>query len=175
MGKRKLRFFVTKNYERKKRTLQVQPQSSAMSSALVLTVSIPYSVFTAAAVNNVAQLHSRAKAANCLPQNWVYLTSPESTLPRPSLLLCRLKCQPPLYDPQVVYNVQIDQHLRWALTVFNKPIENGLCSLCTSMLRNVDSMVALLQKIEEGKLCTGNSDKQFVCLAEQQGGVLMDQ
>lgn len=183
MGKRKLRFFVAKNYERKKYAAQVHPQtpsvdSESATSSLTLTVSVPLSVFTSAPVSSVAQLHARVTAANCLPKNWVNMSSSTHQAPVPSLLFCHLRCQPPLFCSQVAYNIQIDQHLNWTLAAFNNRVECGQCSLLAtfpSKLRNVDEVVALLLKVETGKLCTGNPDEQFICLTERQGGVLRDQ
>ena len=182
MGKRKLRFFVTKNYERKKYAARIQPQAPPLegstTSGLTLTVSVPFSAFTAAAVSSVAQLHSRLTAANGLPQNWVNMTASAFPTPPPSLLLCRLQCRPPLFHSEVAYNIQVDQHLKWTLTVFNNRIEIDQCSLLAvfpSKLTNVDDVVALLQKIDGGKVCAGNPDQHFICLTDQQGGVLLDQ
>lgn len=103
-----------------------------------------------------------------------------STLQTPvsSLLFCHFQCQLPLLNSKVAYSIQIDQHLNWTLTIFDKCVENAQCSeLATflSKLTNVDDVVALLQKTERGKLCIGNPDQQFICLTEQQGGVLLDQ
>ena len=182
MGKRKLRFFVTKNYEWKKYAARIQPQTpsadESATSCLMLTVSVPLSAFTAPPVSSVAQLHARVTAANCLPQNWVNMSTSTLQTPAPSLLFCHLQCQLPLLNSQVAYSIQIDQHLNWTLTIFGKRVENAQCSLLAtfpSKLTNVDDVVALLQKTERGKLCTGNPDQQFICLTEQQGGVLLDQ
>lgn len=181
MGKRKLRFFVTKNYERKKYAARVQPQAPSVdesTSCLTLTVSIPLSAFTSAPVSSVAQLHARVTASNSLPQNWVNMSTSTLQAPAPSLLFCYLQCRPPLFHSQVAYNIQIDLQLNWTLTIFNNQVEYGQCSLLAtfpSKLSNVDEVVALLQKIERGKLCTGNPDQQFICLTEQQDGVLQDQ
>ena len=181
MGKRKLRFFVTKNYERKKyaaRMPQTPSLEGSATSSLMLTVSTPFSAFTAAPVSNIAQLHSRVTAANGLPQNWVNMSASTLSTPVPSLLFCQLQCPPPLFHSQVAYNVQVDQHLKWTLTIFSNCIENDQCSLLAtfpSKLTNVDDVVALLQKIDGRKICTGNPDQWFICLTERQGRVLLDQ
>ena len=180
MGKRKLRFFVTKNYERKKYAARSQPHTPSLegstTSSVNLTVSVPLSAFTAAPVSDVAQLNSRFTASNVLPQNWVNMTT--SATPTPSLLLCCLQCRPPLFCSEVVYNIHVDQHLKWTLTIFSNRIEKDRCSLLatlSSTLQNVDDVVALLWRIDGGKICVGNPDQKFVCLAEQQGGLFLDQ
>ena len=159
MGKRKLRFFVTKNYERKKYAARSQPHTPSLegstTSSVNLTVSVPLSAFTAAPVSDVAQLNSRFTASNVLPQNWVNMTT--SATPTPSLLLCCLQCRPPLFCSEVVYNIHVDQHLKWTLTIFSNRIEKDQCSLLatlSSMLQNVDDVVAPLRRIDWGEnLC----------------------
>ena len=181
MGKRKLRFFVTKNYERKKYAARVQPQTPLLEGSAIpsqtLNISIPFSAFTAAQVSSVAQLNSLFIASNRLPQTWVNMTV---SAPTPSLLLSRLQCKPPLFcsEIHVAYNIQIDQHLRWTLTVFNNRIENDHCSLLAALpskFQNVDDLVALLQRIDGAKVCVGNPNQGFLSLTEQTGGLLFDQ
>lgn len=178
MGRRKLRFYITKNNERKRYAArdksQMHPVQSSPNSSL--SVSFPVSAFTAAHVSTVSKLHSRLTATSVLPQSWVDMTS--STMPLQGLLFCRLQCQPPLFHAEVAYNIQIDLHLKWTLTAFGKHIEKDECSLISafpSKLSSVNDVTDLVTLVEEGKVCVGNPDQQFLCLTEQHGGVLLDQ
>ena len=179
MGRRKLRFYVTKNRERKrygardKSQMDPVQQPSPQSS---LSVSFPVTAFTAAPVTTVSKLHSRLTATSVLPQSWVDMTG--STMEVEGLLFCRLQCQPPLFHAEVAYNIQIDLHLKWTLTAFGKHIEKDECSLISALpskLSSVNNVLDLITLIEEAKVCVGNPDKQFLCLTENHAGVFLDQ
>ena len=168
-----------KNHERKrygardKSQMDPVQQPSPKSS---LSVSFPVSAFTAAPVTTVSKLYSRLTATSVLPQSWVDMTG--STMPVEGLLFCRLQCQPPLFNAEVAYNIQIDLHLKWTLTAFGKRIEKGECSLISvlpSKLSSVKYVFDLVTLIEEAKVCVGSPDKQFLCLTEKHGGVFLDQ
>ena len=68
MGKRKLRFVIRKNYERKK-TQKMHQQSAAITEISALPISIPRKVSAAAHVTNALQLNSGLKVAFELPTN----------------------------------------------------------------------------------------------------------
>jgi hypothetical protein len=112
---RKLRFFVTKNYERKK-ALAAQELALPVSIPLCLgvavhqssvevdvekpselTVILPISSYANAPCQDLAHLRSRLKASNQLPSGWI--DGSNSGTP---LVFCYIRCEPPTFSAKML-------------------------------------------------------------------------
>ena len=112
MGRRKLRFYTFKNYERKKRARKKESGLSVSSPLALLSlhhecvVSLPLSVYTLSNVSDGAALHVRLRKLQSIPTGWNIL-SPSPEVP---LVLFKLQCLPPIHTPQIIFTIQVIQY-----------------------------------------------------------------
>ena len=192
---RKLRFFVTKNQERKK-ALKNAPtslvvsvplsvgvvvhQSSGSPEALrkpsELVVSLPLAAYNSAPFQDLAQLQSRLKASGQLPPGWIDVCSQQTQCAEP-FVLCSIRCEPPLFRADVLYRFRVDEHLQWTLSICGTPLEleqSPFLSSLPTKLSTLSEIVTVLEMINTGKLCIGNPDKRFTSLVEARNGSFQD-
>lgn len=185
---RKLRFFVTKNQERKKalatRTLTLTV-SVPLSSVIVhyssthpdiekpqLTVKLPITAFTQAPCQDLAHLQSRLKTSSLLPSGWINVSNQQTPL-----VFCSIRCEPPLCHPKMFCTFCVNDNLTWTLSVCGTPLEVKQCTLLASQpgkLSTVSDVVAVLEKISTARICPGNPDKRFAVLVETRKGSFLD-
>ncbi len=187
---RKLRFFVTKNQERKKAltTLVVSvPLSSGVAihqsstspekkKPSELVVSLPLAAYNSAPFQDLAHLQSRLKTCTQLPPGWIEACGQQMQPVQP-FVLCSIRCEAPLFRANVLYRFCVDEHLKWTLSICGNPLELEQCQLLASLptkLSTISDIVAVLETINSGKLCTGNPDKRFTSLVETRNGSFQD-
>ena len=131
---RKLRFFVTKNQERKKAlaawTLTL-PVSIPLSSGVIvhqlssqpdieklleLAVMLPIAAYTNAPCQDLAYLQNHLKTSNLLPPGWINASNQQTPL-----VLCSIRCEPPLFHAKIFYTFRVDDDLAWTLSVCGTP------------------------------------------------------
>ena len=187
---RKLRFFVTKNQERKKalaaRTLTL-PVSIPLSSGVIVhqssihpdvkkplefAVMLPIVAYTKAPCQDLAHLQSRLKTSNLLPPEWIDASNQQAPL-----VLCSIRCEPPLCHARIFCTLCVQKDFTWTLSVCGTPFEVKRCTLLTShpeKLSTVSDIVAVLEKISTARVCTGNPDKKYAVLVEVRNGSFFD-
>lgn len=155
MGKRKLRFDVRKNYERKRQRVSLAEEVNAVQSVICPLL--------AATINecdvNTLQTLSRDK----LPSGWTS-TCVSSHTNEESLALYKLQLQQPLASVNVAYMVTISSDCSWTVCIGNKIINTPQCSRLNSfpeVISKVDELIQLLLVIDSSKHCTGNPDDKF--------------
>ena len=127
MGKRKLRFTNTKNYEKKKYfNLKVRVPLEYLT---VFKVSVPLHNYTHAPAANGEVLRARL-CRHQLPTQWslvttdtpVALTPPDTATNIPSFTLYTVKCMKPPYAAEVTFSVTIQSDLVWKLILGSLPV-----------------------------------------------------
>ena len=186
---RKLRFFVTKNQERKKalaRQMLTQPVSIPLFSGVIvhqsvqadiekpleLKVKLPIEAYANAPCQDLAHLQSRLKTSNLLPPWWIDASNQQTPL-----VLFTFQCEPPLFHPKIFYTFHVDDKLTWTMSVCGVPLEVKQCTLLDShpgKLSSVSDIVSVLGNISTARVCTGNPDKKYTVLVETRNGSFQD-
>ncbi len=188
---RKLRFFVTKNLERKKALttlvvsiplslgVVVHPSSASpevLKKPSGLVVSFPLAAYTSAPFKDLAHLQSRLKTFRQLPARWIDACNQQTQFAQP-FALCSIRCEAPLFHAEVLYHFRVDEHLKWTLSICGTPMELEQCQLLASLpakLSAISDIVTVLETINTGKLCIGNPDKRFTSLVKTRNGSFQD-
>ena len=112
MGRRKLRFDVRKNYERKRKQQH--------DSLTVLKISLPISMYLSARVADVLCLQRRLAASNSLPPGWAFTEDGSSE----SMILYKL----PVFSVSagIAYTLVVDNDLVWKLKIGESAILSKL-------------------------------------------------
>ena len=167
MGKRKLRFDVRKNCERKKqRTDEVTSISSDPLSS-------PPAIMN---VCDVRSLHTLIHQK--LPSGWTS-TCVTSFTNENSLAIYKLQVQQQLASViNIAYMVTVSPGCTWTVCVGNKIINSTQCSVLSSFaetIRSVDELIQLLLVIDGSKHCAGNPDEKFSDLVVSHKGSFKNQ
>ena len=187
---RKLRFFVTKNQERKK-ALKARTHTLPVSIPLSLgvavhqlsvevdvekpselTVMLPIAAYANAPCQDLAHLRSRLKASNRLPSGWVD-GSNEGT----PLVLFEFRCEPPTFCAKVIYTFRVDNNFTWTLSVCGTTLPVEQCTLLASQLGKLSTLsdiVGVLDVISSARVCIGNPNKMYAVLVEARNGSFLD-
>ena len=128
MGKRKLRFYQTKNYERKKFGLKVKIKLALLSPP-DLVIHLPITAFLSSKARNAGALLTRLNAVGALPTGWV--TVPELPTPSPntSFTLCKLQQHSPSLTPSFTFTIAVDPQFKWKLTVCSAEVNVSSCNM----------------------------------------------
>ena len=190
MGKRKLRFDLRKNYERKKRqrtdtntapsALIVSLPLTVYSSTLVdastrqgtdtniapsaLIVSLPLTAYSSTMVD-ASTLFSRLRHLECLRKGWFIAEMPETcSSPLPTLMLCKVECLPPHFLPTLTFTVSFNNECKWAVSIHKSHVrvEASNCALLAEFEASLHTVDAVLTLLSSNsKFCAGNCDKCF--------------
>ena len=187
---RKLRFFVTKNHERKKAlaawelTLPVSiplclgvavHQLSVevdVENTSELTVMLPISSYVDVPCQDLAQLQSRLKASNRLPSGWI-----DGSNGGTPLVFCYILCELPTFSAKIFYTFRMENDFTWMLSVCGTTLPVEPCTLLTSQpgkLSTLSSIVGVLEVISSARVCVGNPDKRYAVLVEARNGSFLD-
>ena len=186
MGKRKFRLGQhQKNEEHVGRCLivSVPRESVSVSVTPFLNISVPptlYSRSTSTAtagfpiciplvvtseciVPSLECLVCNLSLLNLFPAAWTIASKD------PSLVLCKFQfqgCGTTInVNRTVIYCVSIDQKLNWSLSLLNRTIHFGVCSMLGLLLTLVNSCAKLksvLDVLDVAYVCSENSDHQFL-------------
>ena len=179
MGKRKLKFDVRKNYERKKQKVIPTPSLNPLTDS-------DHERY------NLYSLQIREE----LPQGW-NATCVASTSSEDSLALYKLELQSSIASVNIAYMVTVSPDLTWtvcvgngitdtvrvrvvsySVSVGNKIInisQNGLLNSCCRTIRNADELTQLLMAIDGSKQCIGNPDAKFHDIVTAHKGIFKNQ
>ena len=147
MGKRKLRYFVRKNYERKR--------------CLKLKISLPLSLYLTSTVSNVITLHLRT---NALPDGWTLSSTPPVS--SNGFTLSKLP-----------FLVKVSSDCTWCFIIGMEEVNYRYSQILKSVLLKftcVDDVVRLLTLLDNSLLCHGNPDTKFSAVREHYKGVFKD-
>ena len=112
MGKRKLRFHVRKNYERKKKAAKrvCTVRDTDIVPATYLMIKIPLSIYAEAVASDISTLHSRLQHLSVLPTQWLY-----SSVSETNIVLSQLRITPPQMSAQLSFLLTISESFFWVL------------------------------------------------------------
>ena len=168
MGKRKLRFDVRKNNERKK-------QCNCRSTS---SICMQASSSQPLAITNVLGLYSSSQ--DKLPPGWTS-NCVTSAAKEDSLALYKLQLQhSPLAiaSVNIAYMVTVSPNWTWTACIGNKIVDTRRCSRLNSFgetINNVSELIQLLSVIDGSKLCDGNPDEKFNDLVASHKGIFKNQ
>lgn len=169
MGKRKLRFDVRKNYERKKQRIDKTISSTSPSTLNPQPATMNEC--------NVRNLHSVSH--DKLPPGWTSTCVTSCTnRSRDSLALYKLQLQQPLASVNIAYMVTVSPDCTWTVCVGNKIINTSQCSRLNSLdetISNADDLIQLLVLVDGSKHCVGNPDEKFSDLVVSHKGIFKNQ
>ena len=176
MGRRKLRFYQRKRYERKK--FQKLPISIHLSDAVMAyRISLPlrfYSGYTTEQLTDIAILNTRLSTSAALPTNWLSIHSVEEN----KLSVCKLSSSTFQRAPTVFLLVTISADMSWSLKVHGRPcqvdVASTLFQFTPSKLCTVQHILRLVQLLNDSKVCVGNPDEKYVPLIVHHKGLLKD-
>ena len=99
----------------------------------------------------------------------------------PSLVLCKFQfhgCGTTInVNRTVIYCVSIDQKLNWSLSLQNRNIHFGVCSmlgLLPTLINSCAKLKSVLDVLDVAYVCSGNSDHQFLQQWHYNASTLMD-
>lgn len=174
MGRRKLRFDVRKNYERRKYGLRVRIPMKLLKPSQLM-VKVPISAYLAATVPDTILLRSRLLKSNLIPSGWSVLEDGSQSL----LVLYKLQqSSPMLVAPSVTFSLSIDVQCTWMLRLGESEISQEKCPLLRrfpSIFRCAEDVVQLLLQLDESEFCVGNPDGRFSELVDNHKGKFMNQ
>ena len=169
MGKRKLKFDVRKNCERKrKKPLELCPATCS------LLVSLPISAYLSAEAADTALLHSRIVALQSLPPGWMFANIHSNA----SLVIYKL--QPVAAAAGLVFTVSLDHAMMWEVKVGDSVVSVRDCEFLNaygyplSPLSSVQKVVRLLARLDEATICIGNADPKYFDLVTNHEGCFKD-
>ena len=175
MGKRKLRFYQTKNYERKKYGLKVKIPLTLLPPA-DLVLHLPITAFLSSEAKNADVLFTRLSAVRALPTGWI-IPEHSTRSPNTSFILCKLQQHPPALTPSFIFTIVFNAQCKWKLTVGSFEVtgnSSNLLSQVPPVLSNVKAVIELISLLDSSKLCEGNNDDKFIDLMHNKG-TLKDQ
>ena len=75
-------------------------------------------------------------------------------------------------SPEVSFSITINPDDSWSVFVYGNPIDPQRCSVLedTSSILDLYSLSALLQTLDDCKICAGHPDNEFVSLLEKRKG-----
>lgn len=120
------------------------------------SVSLPLSSYTQSNVHSVQVLESRLTTYG-LPQTW-FVTNVQP------LTVCKIKsCSQPSQS-NVVFNITIDEHFTWTLSVFNYIIQPDSEALSSApvVIKDVDTLLKLIKFLDSCRVCSGNADENLL-------------
>ncbi len=163
MGKRKLRYDVRKNYERKmeKSCKTVSCCEEQFSEELV--VRVPVTLYTSSSAPDILGLNERLLESRCLPADWT--CSDASAV---SLSLRKLQ---PMESADVVYVVTICSDFTWRVSIGQKHVpihESALLHNAPHLLNNVQSVVGVLSLLD------GCKSEQQLLIEKHNGNFMAD-
>ena len=169
-GKRKLRFDIRKNNERKKRLCKAAACISAIPGDLY--VKLPISIYHSGRVRSVSALYERLRKRDILEHGWTCSFASCS-----SLVILKLSCPNLSLAPNMLFTVIISKDFTWSVRRGDHAIPNNCSSFhgISHELQNVDDVIGFLNLLDQCKFCTGNDDAKFLELAAMRQGKFMDQ
>ncbi|SMN02646.1 hypothetical protein SPONN_1546 [uncultured Candidatus Thioglobus sp.] len=160
MGRKKFRFVVRKNEERKKYT-----------AATSLAISIPKTKLPA---QSLSSLECQLCTLKVLPSSWTLTTSTDEGGMK-KVVLCSLETA---RDPPIVrYSVTIREDFTWVFSAYGYHVLSQFCRMFSNfpvLLQSVDEVVQVVSVTDVCKVCEGNADAIFLEVAKRRDGVFKD-
>ena len=160
MGKRKLRFDVRKNSERK-RQCQVHDIQCPIEEPLVVKVSLD--IYYSAVASNLHILWKRL--SNFKPPSGFYVTSIQREGKVTSLMICR-------DDGEFPCVITINCDFSWSFTINTVVLSlSKIVPETPEKLISVTAILNLLIGLGNWSLCSGNPDEKFTTIKDTRKGV----
>ena len=160
MGKRKLKFDMRKNHERKRYNMKLVvsiPRNQVSVGQLI--VSIPLPLYISLDVNKTSTLYSRLVATKLVPYGWNMIMSSGVLL---------------LSKTHFLLSIASDS---WSLYVDKVQLKSEKCQIFKKTpvnIKCVDAVVALVSLLERSVLCSGNADNKFSAICDAHKGHFRD-
>ena len=175
MGRRKLKFDVRKNYERKRNSKLNVRKPLELTKQFV--VSLPLCSYTHAPATSGQSLCRRLQRCK-LPPHWSEATIDNQytvmhrAVNAPSVVLYTVKCLRPPFSAEVIYTLIIHNDLTWSLNLGSLPVDQQPHSLAAPRrLLSVAEVLSLLSTLDSVKLCKGNPEEAYLKLVEKKGSL----
>ena len=130
---------------------------------LAFPISVPLAVTSECIVPSLECLVCNLSLLNLFPATWTIASKD------PSLVLCKFQfhgCGTTInVNRTVIYCVSIDQKLNWSLSLQNRTIHFGVCSmlgLLPTLVNSCAKLKSVLDVLDVAYVCSGNSDHQFL-------------
>ena len=173
VGRRKLRFDLRKNYERKRWPTQprLSADAPATTSSSELVVQVQLSAYTSSMLPDASALCQRLTQSGKIPLNWMQLNTDHN--PDGCLILYKVHYTP---HNQSSFNLTltIDSQCFWKMKLDSTELLSALHSV-GERLDSVDAVVMLLSALNECKFCIGNDDSKFIISSDRRKGTFKDQ
>ena len=170
MGKRKLKFDVRKNSEKKNRYRRAL--NFALAAPDCTVVSIPFRYTLSCKLLSVESLHERMVTLHKLPAGWT------------SSIICRSEGNIMAVSKLSVVSsaveavvITIFPDFTWTIQKGQKQIpvlQTALLGAIPSTLQSVREVTQVLSLVDASKCCKGNDDAQFLDLAAWREGKFMN-
>ena len=167
MGRRKLRFDVQKNSERRRRLCKAV--TCALTIPNVFSIRLPIATaYLPSRVSSLGMLHERVTKLRALPAGWT------SSIISGQLVLVKFWSG---QVPTVLYMVTIMDDFAWTVRRGENMVskKGDVFTGAPCLLQSVESITDVLSRLDHCKLCIGNSDEKFSDLIAWRGGTFMDQ
>ncbi|SMN01584.1 hypothetical protein SPONN_2650 [uncultured Candidatus Thioglobus sp.] len=186
MGKRKMKFDLRKNCERKKRGCgqtvcevsdvvneQVPAPSlvTVSEEQLVVSLTVPIASFVSTSpAPDLHALHERLLESKCLSAAWTCSVASDC------LVICKMSVVS-LASADAMYTVTISSDFTWKIRIGRNEVaieENDLLRYSSGSLCSVQSVVRVVSVLDGSKFCVGNPDDKFTNLVQRRKGKFMD-
>ena len=114
-----------------------------------------YSQSVSSMLNSVIRL-------NPLPSPWITI----STEP---IILCKMKVHTHK-QAEVDLTIRINNDMKWTLFVRSHEVDSKICPMLSNLplcVENMESILLVVQKLNDCRLCVGNQDEKFIKLHKQ--------
>lgn len=102
------------------------------------------------------------------------LPSPWMTISADPIILCRMKVHP-YKQVEIDLTIRINDDMKWILFVRSCQIDSRICPLLGDLpihLENMESILLVIQKLNDCNLCVGNQEEKFIELHKQRAVTL---
>lgn len=190
---RKLRFYHTKNYEKKKsykcRETLFLPTSIPLNEMKAFPVSIPLQLvqaptlvtsfpicaYLSAPVTDLMHLSSRLASQSPLPGGWVELIDARQN---DTLIFAIFTINSPILSATATCLIKVDNDLIWTMSCHGVQLETEHCQALAAIPQQitcVSDIMNLFSLVDGSRICCGNPIEDFKDLVDVHGGEFRDE
>lgn len=93
------------------------------------------------------------------------------------MVLCKLVSDCVSSGEEVVFNVRVNADFSWSILLLGECIDPATSPFLLQLPQSASSVVdveAIVKGLDTSKVCIGNGDDKFSCLAQKNGGKFMN-
>ena len=102
------------------------------------------------------------------------LPSPWMTISAEPVILCKMKVYP-YKQVEIDLTIRVNDDMKWTLFVRNCQVDSRICPLLGNLpihLENMESILLVIQILNDCNICVGNQDEKFIELYKQRAVTL---